>query len=116
MSTRRDFLKAGALTGSGLYLASKSGFIRRALAQVVPGGSLDPYAIPRFVTPLHMLSAMPPTSAADAIDYYEVAARQISRQILPCRSPAPPCGRTDRSTTRGRFTRRPRRSRRGIDA
>ena len=90
MSTRRDFLKAGALTGSGLYLASKSGFIRRALAQVVPGGSLDPYAIPRFVTPLHMLSAMPPTSAADAIDYYEVAARQISQQILPSSFPGTP--------------------------
>jgi hypothetical protein len=48
MATRRDFLKAGTLGGSGLYLASKFGFLDRAIAQAVPGGSLDPYSIPRF--------------------------------------------------------------------
>jgi len=54
MATRRDFLKAGTLGGSGLYLASKFGFIQRAFTQAVPGGSLDPYTIPRFVTPLYL--------------------------------------------------------------
>ena len=83
MGTRRDFLKAGALGGSGLYLASKFGFIQRAFTQAVPGGSLDPFAITRFITPLFVPAAMPPTSTAGAIDYYEIATRQLKQQILP---------------------------------
>jgi len=53
----------------------------------VPGGSIDPYVIPRFVTPLYVPSAMPPTSTAGAVDYYEVAMRQIKQQILPSTLP-----------------------------
>jgi FtsP/CotA-like multicopper oxidase with cupredoxin domain len=87
MSSRRNFLKTGALVGSGMYLASKFGVIQRAFTQAVPGGSIDPYAIPRFVTPLYVPTAMPPTSTAAAVDYYEVAARQIRQQILPSTFP-----------------------------
>ena len=83
MATRRDFLKAGALGGSGLYLASRFGFIQRTFSQAVPGGSLDPFGIARFITPLFVPPAMPPTSTAGAIDYYEIAARQIRQQVLP---------------------------------
>src|SRR5262245_60320075 len=88
MATRRDFLKAGTVGGSALYLASKFGFIQRAFTQAVPGGTLDPFAIPRFVTPLFIPPAMPPTGTAGAIDYYEVAARQIRQQVLPVGQPA----------------------------
>jgi len=87
MATRRDFLKAGTLGGSGLYLASKFGFIQRAFTQAVPGGSLDPYTIPRFVTPLYLPPPMPPTRTSASVDYYEVAARQIRQQILPAGLP-----------------------------
>jgi len=87
MATRRDFLKAGTLGGSGLYLASKFGFIQRAFTQAVPGGSLDPYTIPRFVTPLFVPPPMPPTRTSASVDYYEVAARQIRQQILPAGLP-----------------------------
>jgi spore coat protein A len=83
MATRRDFLKAGTVGGSGLYLASKFGFIERAFTQAVAGGSLDPYGVPRFVTPLHDLATMPRISAAGAVDYYEIAAQQVRQQILP---------------------------------
>jgi spore coat protein A len=83
MGTRRDFLKAGAVAGSGLYLASKFGFIQRAFTQAVPGGSLDPFGIQRFITPLFIPPVMPPTSTAGAIDYYEIATRQLKQQILP---------------------------------
>ena len=38
MATRRDFLRAGTLGGSGLFLASKFGFIQRAFTQAVAGG------------------------------------------------------------------------------
>ena len=88
MATRRDFLKAGALGGSGLYLASRYGFIQRAFTQAVPGGSLDPFAIPRFITPLFILPAMPATNTSRALDYYEIAARQIRQQVLPTGFPA----------------------------
>jgi len=74
--------------GSGLVLASKFGFVQRALTQAVPGGSIEPTAIRRFVTPLYIPSVMPPTSTAAGVDYYEVAARQISQQILPAGMPA----------------------------
>ena len=87
MATRRDFLKAGTLGGSGLFLASKFGFIQRAFTQAVPGGSLDPYTLPRFVTPLFVPPVMPPTRTAGAIDYYEIAARQMRQQILPAGFP-----------------------------
>ncbi|HMF95761.1 MAG TPA: multicopper oxidase [Vicinamibacterales bacterium] len=90
MATRRDFLKAGTVGGSALYLASTFGFIQRAFAQPVAGGTLDPYGIPRFVTPLFVPPAMPPTSTAGAIDYYEVAARQVRQQVLPVGLPATP--------------------------
>lgn len=90
MSSRRSFLRGGAVTGAGLYLASKFGFIARASAQSVPGGSLDPYGIPRFVTPLHVPSTMPPTSTAGDVDYYEVAARQVRQQVLPAAFPSTP--------------------------
>ena len=66
-----------------MFLASKFGFIQRAFTQAVAGGSLDPYSIPRFVTALFVAPVMPPTSTAGAIDYYEVAARQVRQQILP---------------------------------
>jgi len=88
MATRRDFLKAGTLGGSGLYLASKFGFIPRAFSQAVPGGSLDPFSVPRFITPLFIPPAMPPTSTAGAVDYYEIATRQVRQQILPTGLPA----------------------------
>src|SRR4029079_14772721 len=87
MATRRDFLKAGTLGGSGLFLASKFGFIERAFTQAVPGGSLDPYSIQRFVTPLFVPPVMPRTSAAGSVDYYEIAARQTRQQILPAGLP-----------------------------
>ena len=83
MATRRDFLKAGAFAGSGLYLTSKFGIIQRAYAEAVPGGSLDPLAIPRFETPLYIPPAMPPTSSMHSLDYFEIGARQFKQQILP---------------------------------
>src|SRR4051812_5477996 len=88
MATRRDFLKTGAIGGSGLFLASKFGFIERAFTQAVPGGSLDPYSIQRFVTRLYVPPAMPPTSTAAGVDYYEIAARQFTQQVLPAGLPA----------------------------
>ena len=83
MATRRDFLKTGVLAGSGLYLTSKFGIIQRVYAQAVSGGSLDPLGIPRFVSPLFIPPAMPPTNSTRTLDYYEIASRQFKQQVLP---------------------------------
>src|SRR5215204_3274030 len=82
--TRRQFLKYGAAGGAVLFLPLRVG-TRQALAQV-PGGTLPPGAIPKYVTPLVIPPAMPRTAAPPAVkgvDYYEIAVRQFRQQILP---------------------------------
>jgi FtsP/CotA-like multicopper oxidase with cupredoxin domain len=51
-----------------------------AFAQPLPGGSLDPLTIPKYVTPL----VIPPVMKNDGTaDSYDIAVRQFSQQILP---------------------------------
>ena len=54
-----------------------------AFAQPVPGGTLDPTTIPKYVQPLVIPPEMPkmisPSPAAD----YDIAVRQFKQQILP---------------------------------
>ena len=57
-------------------------------AQALPGGTLDPTTIPKYVAPLVVPPAMPRTSKLTVrggknIDYYEIAVRQFQQQILP---------------------------------
>jgi bilirubin oxidase len=58
-----------------------------AVAEPLPGGSLDPTTIPQFTTPLVIPPAMPVTGEitheGKPVDYYEIAVRQFSQQILP---------------------------------
>jgi spore coat protein A, manganese oxidase len=82
--TRRQFLKYGAAGGAVLFLPLRVG-LRQALAQV-PGGTLPPGSIPKYVTPLVIPPAMPRTAAPPAVrnvDYYEIAVRQFQQNILP---------------------------------
>lgn len=58
------------------------------LAGPVPGGTLDPRKVPKYVTPLRTLPAMPRTGTLRAangedIDCYRVAVRQFQQQVLP---------------------------------
>jgi FtsP/CotA-like multicopper oxidase with cupredoxin domain len=55
--------------------------VTNALAVPVPGGSLDPLAVPKYVTPL----VIPPVMYADngAALTASVALRQINQQVLP---------------------------------
>ena len=63
-----------------------------ALAQPVPGGTLDPTTIPKYVTPL----VIPPVLYDDGgkktgpKNPYEVSLRQINQQVLPAGFPATP--------------------------
>src|SRR5688572_11837960 len=93
MISRRDFFK---LSGAGLlylYAAARGKFPRRVFAMSIPGGTLDPGRVPKYQTPLLIPPAMPRAGkikrpGKKQIDYYEIAMRQFSQQILPPGLPA----------------------------
>ncbi len=85
MLTRRQLIQAGTLTGAGALLIPAS---TRAWADPLPGGTLDPTTIPKYVTPLFQLPRMPAASTSGGIDRYEIAVRQFAQQILPSGFPA----------------------------
>jgi len=91
VQTRRQFLKTAIATGAAVSVAP--GWVlfragdRWALAAIA-GGSLDPAAIPKYVSPLIIPPAMPQTTNPNSrggarTDYYEIAVRQFDQQILP---------------------------------
>jgi FtsP/CotA-like multicopper oxidase with cupredoxin domain len=90
--SRRDFIKTGAASGAGFYLASRLGVRPRLYAQPLPGGTLDPAGIDKFRTPLTIPPAMPrtavlPMPGGRRAHYYEIAVRQFRQQILPAGLP-----------------------------
>ena len=92
MLTRRQFLKLGA-AGAGLYLTSKIGGIARTVYAQIPGGTLDPLAVPKYVTPMLIPPVMPRAGTitqkgGKPVDYYEISVRQFAQQILPAGLPA----------------------------
>ncbi|HSE41113.1 MAG TPA: multicopper oxidase [Acidobacteriota bacterium] len=86
MITRRAFLK---LSGTGiltLYGVTGNQFLPHACAQI-PGGTLDPNDVAKYVQSLVIPPAMPMQSKAKQFDFYKIAVRQFDQQILP--SPYP---------------------------
>ena len=86
MHTRREFIRLGAAGAGGFYLSSSFGSGARLLAEV-PGGSLSPKVIPKFVEPLVIPPAMPLTWSDTTTDYFRIAVRQFRQQILPAPMP-----------------------------
>ena len=93
MISRREFLKIGAAAAGGLFFTTLvDGKLRRVFAQI-PGGTLDPHSVPKYVTPMLIPPAMPragkiKVKGGKNIDYYEIAMRQFPQQILPAGLPA----------------------------
>jgi bilirubin oxidase len=89
MLTRRQLLKAGALTGVAVALPLRWRWPSPAAAA---SGVLDPTAIPKYGTPLVIPPAMPVTSLlsenGQPVRYYEIGVRQFGQQILPAGLPA----------------------------
>jgi FtsP/CotA-like multicopper oxidase with cupredoxin domain len=95
---RRQVIKAG-LVGAGATLFWHGnglfglfGGSRVALAQI-PGGSLDPTSVQKYVTPLLVPPVMPQAGTIKQpggknVDYYEISMKQFSQQILPAGLPA----------------------------
>jgi spore coat protein A, manganese oxidase len=100
MITRRDLLKIGTVVGAGvifwrgntLYARSNESRVAMPVGQI-PGGSLDPLAVPKFQTPLLIPPVMPKAGTiknkkGKNADYYEISVKQFSQQILPPPWPA----------------------------
>ena len=76
--------------GFALYVRLPGGGVK-AVAQI-PGGTLDPLSVPKYVTPLLVPPAMPRAGKVKVkggknIDYYEIAVRQFPQQVLPSGMP-----------------------------
>ncbi|HKX65915.1 MAG TPA: bilirubin oxidase, partial [Intrasporangium sp.] len=90
---RRAFIKAAGVAGAGFVLyAYAPGGTKRAVA-AIPGDTLDPAGVQKFVTPLLIPPVMPRAGTIRAkggkpIDYYEISVKQFSQQILPAGMPA----------------------------
>ena len=93
--SRRDFLRIGGGAGAGLVFIGRIGgllFQVPVAAARIPGGTLDPGAVTKYVTPMLIPPVMPRAATitmpgGKPADYYEISMRQISQQILP--SPMP---------------------------
>ncbi len=102
MITRRQFLKAGAVGGAALLVPWRA--ISRAWA-AIPGGTLDPTTIDKYVAPLVVPPVMPPLTAVQnkGIDRYAIAVRQFRQQILPPGMPATTVWSYGSASHRGTF-------------
>jgi FtsP/CotA-like multicopper oxidase with cupredoxin domain len=87
MISRRDFLKLSGAGVLSLYAATRGKMTLRAQA-AIPGGTLDPLTVPKYVTPLLIPPVMPRAAVLNLkggkpADYYEISMKQITQQILP---------------------------------
>lgn len=91
--SRRGFIRAAGAAGAGFVLyAYGPGGTKHAVA-AIPGGSLDPASLPKFVTPMLIPPVMPragtvPLQGGKSADYYEISVQQFRQQILPAGWPA----------------------------
>ena len=88
MVSRRTFIARTSAGGLGLFLWTGVGRGASLLAERFSGFALDPSRIKKYLTPLLVPPAMPRVGQLTGkrrqqIDYYEIAVRQFSQQILP---------------------------------
>ena len=81
--SRRQLLKAGAVTGGAAALIGAPQLLSRT-SSAARAATITPSSIPKYVTPLFILPAMPPSGA----NAWSVAARRFTQQILPAGFPA----------------------------
>jgi FtsP/CotA-like multicopper oxidase with cupredoxin domain len=94
--SRRDFLRIGGGAGAGLFFIGQIAgvpFKVPVAAAQIPGGTLDPGAVPKFMTPMLIPPVMPRAATitmrgGKPADYYEISMKQFSQQILPAGLPA----------------------------
>jgi bilirubin oxidase len=75
-------LKLATASGVAVYLTPRFGLTPRLVAQI-PGGTLGPDSVRKFVTSLQTPSAMPRSGSDATTDIYAIGVRQFDQQILP---------------------------------
>ena len=88
MISRRTFIRQTSTGSVGVFLWAGVGNRSILLAEATPGSTLNPALIGKYLTPLLVPPAMPRAGkitrrGGKNIDYYEIAVRQFSQQILP---------------------------------
>ena len=91
-TTRRRFIKLGAAAGGGFFLSTKIAGVKYLVQAAIPGGTLDPTLISKYVTPLLIPPVMPRAGTKTMTggkpgDLYEISVRQFQQQILPAGLP-----------------------------
>jgi spore coat protein A len=91
--SRRTFVAWVGGAGAGFYLFGRLPGMNApvALAQI-PGGTLDPKDVTKFVTPMLIPPVMPRAATVrrpggKPVDYYEISMKQFQQQILPAGLP-----------------------------
>ncbi|MFS8068329.1 MAG: bilirubin oxidase, partial [Byssovorax sp.] len=89
MFSRRRFLQLGVGAGGGLFFFRDA----PALASTTCSDRLSTSSVARYVTPLVIPPVMPMTGTlvrhgGKNLDYYEIAVRQFSQQVLPLGLPS----------------------------
>src|SRR6266545_2585630 len=90
MFTRRQLIRTGTVGGAALLVPTAFSARQPAYAAPVPGGTLDPARIPKYVMPLFVLPAMPGGRMTGGIELHQIAARQFNQRILPPGLPTTP--------------------------
>jgi FtsP/CotA-like multicopper oxidase with cupredoxin domain len=91
--SRRTFVAWVGGASAGFYLFGRlPGMSAPAALAAIPGGTLDPTAVPKFVTPMLIPPVMPKAATitmpgGKPADYYEISMKQITEQILPAGYP-----------------------------
>jgi len=83
MPTRRQVVKGGVAAGA----VAAVGGPRLLMNRRAEAATITPSSIPKYVTPLRILPAMPPTRNSSSRIEYTVAERRFSAQVLPPQFP-----------------------------
>ena len=83
MPTRRQILKASTVGGAALLVPTAYLVRTPAYADPVPGGTLDPKTITKYVHPLYVPPTLTARSGPGGVDAYEIAVRQVNQRVLP---------------------------------
>jgi len=92
--SRRVFVAWVGGAGAGFYLFGRlPGMSAPVALGQIPGGTLDPSDVNKYVTPMLIPPVMPRAGTltmpgGKPADYYEISVRQFSQQILPAGKPA----------------------------
>src|SRR6266511_6398277 len=92
--SRRTFVSWVGGASAGFYLFGRlPGMSAPAALAQIPGGTLDPGDVTKFVTPMLIPPVMPRAGTirqpgGKPVDYYEISMKQFDQQILPAGLPA----------------------------